>query len=60
MKTKKRIKILETQISQLEKQVQSKSVTITNTCNSNSKAVLNLNDGAFTIEKLQQQHQNLN
>lgn len=40
MKIKKRIKILETQISQLEKQVQSKSVKITDSCNSNSKAVI--------------------
>ena len=52
MKLKIRIKILETQISQLEKQVQSNSVTITDSSNSNLKAVISLNDGVFTIEKI--------
>ena len=52
MKLKKRIKILETEISELKKQVQNNSVTITDSCNPNLKAIISLNDGAFTIEKI--------
>jgi len=52
MKIKKRIKILETEISDLKKQVQSSGVTITDSCNPNLKAVISLNDGEFTIQKI--------
>ncbi|MFH6945096.1 hypothetical protein [Flavobacterium sp. FlaQc-50] len=52
MKLKKRIKVLETEISELKKQVQNSSITITYGCNPNLKAVISLNDGAFTIQKI--------
>ena len=52
MKLKKRIKILETQISELKKQVQPSNVTITDSCNPDLKAVISLNEGEFTIQKI--------
>ena len=52
MKLKKRIKALEAQISELKKQVQSGSVTITDSCNPELKAFISLNNGEFKIEKV--------
>ncbi|MCV9934560.1 hypothetical protein OIU80_19945 [Flavobacterium sp. LS1R47] len=51
MKLKKRIKDLEIEISELKKQVQNSSVTITDSCNPNSKVIISLNDGVFMIGK---------
>ncbi|PXY44536.1 hypothetical protein [Flavobacterium hydrophilum] len=52
MKPKKRIKILETTVSQLQKQVEKSALTITDASDPNLKAVISLNNGEFTIEKI--------
>jgi hypothetical protein len=52
MKLKKRIKILETQVSELKKQVQPECLTITDVSNPNLKAIIRLQNGEFTIEKI--------
>lgn len=52
MKTKKRIKKLETRVSELEKQVQRDCIIITDSVNPNLKAVVSLKNGDFFIEKI--------
>jgi hypothetical protein len=52
MKLKKRIKILETQVSELKKQVQSDRVVITDSDNPNLRAEISLKNGELKFEKI--------
>lgn len=52
MKPKKRIKQLETQVSELKAQVQSNSITLVDECNPDCKVTLSLKNGEFLVQKV--------
>lgn len=52
MKLKKKIKLLQAEIRELQKQIEKSSVSIVDSSNSNLRAVISFKDGTFLIEKI--------